>query len=120
MTNFDTKTLFTAALMLPEPWYIDQVDFREEPGKARTLHIFIKFRQDARFQDPAAAGGAKASPVHDTLPGTWRNTNFFQYPCLIHCDVPRILGSDGRIRQDSAGCGSLGTSGERFQAALSG
>lgn len=61
MTNFDTKTLFTAALMLPEPWYIDQVDFREEPGKARTLHIFIKFRQDARFQDPAAAGGAKAS-----------------------------------------------------------
>ena len=99
MTNFDTKTLFTAALMLPEPWYIDQVDFREEPGKARTLHIFIKFRQDARFQDPAAAGGAKASPVHDTLPCTWRNTNFFQYPCLIHCDVPRILGSDGRIRQ---------------------
>ena len=99
MTTFDTKTLFAAALMLSEPWYIDQVDFREEPGKTRTLHIFIKFRQGARFPNPSAAGCAKASQVHDALPGTWINTNFFQYPCLIHCDVPRILGSDGRVRQ---------------------
>ena len=98
MANFDTLDLFTAALMLPEPWYIDKVDFPEESNKTRTLHLYIKFRKGTRFPDPAAAGSTLTSPVYDTLPRTWRHMNFFQYQCFLHCDVPRVTGGDGKVR----------------------
>ena len=84
--------------MLPEPWYIDKVDFPEESNKTRTLHLYIKFRKGTRFPDPAAAGSTLTCPVYDTLPRTWRHMNFFQYQCFLHCDVPRVTGGDGKVR----------------------
>ncbi|MEI3011747.1 hypothetical protein [uncultured Sutterella sp.] len=114
MATFDTLSLFTAALMLPEPWYIEKVEFPEESNKARALHLYIKFRKGARFPDPAAVGSTLTHPVYDTLPRTWRHMNFFQYQCYLHCEVPRITGGDGKVTSFRA----LGSSRERLYAAL--
>lgn len=101
MATFDTLSLFTAALMLPEPWYIEKVEFPEESNKARALHLYIKFRKGARFPDPAAVGSTLTHPVYDTQSRIWRHMNFFQYQCYLHCEVPRITGGDGKVRQVS-------------------
>ncbi len=101
MATFDTLSLFTAALMLPEPWYIEKVEFPEESNKAWALHLYIKFRKGARFPDPAAVGSTLTHPVYDTQSRIWRHMNFFQYQCYLHCEVPRITGGDGKVRQVS-------------------
>jgi transposase len=73
-------------LHIPEPWYIDRVDFSLE---VKQLDVYVKFRKHALF--PCSGCGALNQPVKDIAAKdrTWRHLNFFEYPCYIHAELPR-------------------------------
>jgi transposase len=79
------KELFSAALGIEEPLYIDEIAFDMAEGE---LHIHMNFRRGGRFACPECAEADL--PVHDTVEKTWRHLNFFQYKCYIHLRTPRI------------------------------
>lgn len=78
------KELFSAALGLEEPVYINEIAFEPAEGE---LHIHLNFRRGGRFD--CSECGADGLPVHDTVEKTWRHLNFFQYKCYIHLRTPR-------------------------------
>ena len=78
------KELFSAALEVREPVYIDEIMFDAGAGE---LHIHMNFRRGGRFT--CSECGADGLPVHDTVDKTWRHLNFFQYKCYIHLRTPR-------------------------------
>ena len=78
------KELFSVALGIEEPVYIDEIVFDGAEGE---LHIHMDFRRGARFSCPEC--GYPGLPVHDTVEKAWRHLNFFQYKCYIHLRTPR-------------------------------
>lgn len=78
------KELFTAALGIEEPVYIDEIVFDGAEGE---LHIHMNFRRGGRFC--CSECGAEGLPVHDTVEKTWRHLNFWQYKTYIHLRTPR-------------------------------
>ncbi len=73
---FTTKELFSKALMIELPWYIDRMDFNPEKGK---LDIWIDFARgsDFLFEDKAMCIKGKFK-AYDTTEKVWRHLNFFQ------------------------------------------
>ena len=68
------KQLFSTALGIAEPLYIDKIEF---DGKEGELHIHMDFRRGGKF---ACTGcGAAGLPAYDTENKTWRHLNFWQY-----------------------------------------
>ena len=78
------KELFTAALGIEEPLYIEEIVFDRAEGE---LHIHMNFRRGGRFC--CSECGAEDLPVHDTVEKTWRHLNFWQYRTYIHLRTPR-------------------------------
>jgi transposase len=78
------KALFSVALEITEPVFIDEIVFDGEGGE---LHIHMDYRRGGRFA--CSECGAEGLPVHDTVEKTWRHLNFFQYKCYIHLRTPR-------------------------------
>jgi hypothetical protein len=62
------KELFSAALGISEPVYIDEISF--DMGKGE-LHIQMNFRQGGRFA--CSECGEANIPVYDTVDKTWRH-----------------------------------------------
>ena len=91
-TNSDT--LFAMALGLQAPWKISKVDFSHEAGAAKQLHLHIDFDAGSTFKDEAGID----CPVYDRYERTWQHLNFFEHECLLHCNVPRISASEGKVR----------------------
>lgn len=83
------------ALSLQHPWKLNNVDFIEEDDQ-KVLRIDIGFEKGAKFSD---SDTGKPCPVHDTMERQWRHLNFFEHTCYIHCKVPRIICSDGKVKQ---------------------
>lgn len=88
---------FEELLHIPEPWYIDQVNFNVE---SKQLDVYVKFRKRALF--PCSDCGAPDQPVKDVptyaKDRTWRHLNFFEYPCYVHAELPRTTcGKCNRI-----------------------
>src|SRR5690348_16328401 len=73
-------------LHIPEPWYIERVDFSLE---TKQLDVYVKFRKRALF--PCSNCGDPDQPVRDIAAHdrTWRHLNFFEYPSYIHAELPR-------------------------------
>jgi transposase len=78
------RELFSAALGIEGPVYINEITFDEI---ASELHIHMDFRRGGRFT--CSECGEKDLPVYDTVEKTWRHLNFFQYKCYIHMRTPR-------------------------------
>jgi len=78
------KELFSEALGIKEPVYIDEIVF---DGAESALHIHMSFQRGGRFA--CSECGEADLPVHDTVEKTWRHLNFFQYKCYIHLRTPR-------------------------------
>jgi transposase len=78
------KELFSAALGIQEPIYIDEIVFDGTEGE---LHIHMNFRHGGRFS--CSECGGTGLPVHDTVEKTWRHLNFWQYKTYIHLRTPR-------------------------------
>ena len=83
------KELFSAALGIEEPVYIEAIEFDAGEGE---LHIHMNFRRGGRFA--CADCGTENLPVHDTVDKMWRHLNFFQYKCFIHLRTPRTICPD--------------------------
>jgi transposase len=48
----------------------------------------------SKFKDETGVDCA----VHDTVQRQWQHLNFFEHHCFLHCKVPRITTSDGKVR----------------------
>jgi transposase len=92
--SMNSDTLFAMALGLPAPWSVTKVDFVHEPGSAQQLHLHIGYASGSKFKDEAGID----CPVHDSVQRKWQHLNFFEHHCMLHCDVPRITTSKGKVR----------------------
>lgn len=90
----NSDALFGMALGLQAPWSVTDVSFKAEQGAKRELHLRIGFASGSKFKDDAGVD----CPVHDTVDRQWQHMNFFEHHCFLHCKVPRITTSEGRVR----------------------
>jgi transposase len=89
----NSEQLFGMALGLHTPWQVDAIEFKPCVAGGEELHLTLGFTRGSRFAD--AKG--QACPVHDTVKRTWQHLNFFEHPCYLHCQVPRVTTSDGKV-----------------------
>ncbi|WMJ72160.1 ISL3 family transposase [Cytophagaceae bacterium ABcell3] len=82
--------IFQLALQLTKPWSVTDVRFQEASNGKQELHITISFERGFVFEPE--------SKVHDTQYRTWRHLNFFEHECYLHCKVPRIKTTDGKVK----------------------
>lgn len=73
-------------LHIPEPWYVDKVEFSFEN---KQLDVYAKIRKRALLV--CSGCGATNQPMLDIADHdrTWRHLNFFEYHCYIHSELPR-------------------------------
>jgi transposase len=90
----NTESLFSIALGLDTPWEVKGVEFTSTEQNHQELHLKIGFSKGAKFDDDTG----QACSVHDTVPRKWQHLNFFQHTCFLHCDVPRIRTTDGKVK----------------------
>lgn len=88
----NSEYLFKMALGIELPWEISSVNFETSDG-TQELHINIDFKKGSKFTDEHG----ELCSVHDTQQRTWRHLNFFQHACYLHCRVPRVKTSDGKV-----------------------
>ena len=87
--------LFTQALGLLPPWYVEKIEFSKVLKGRKRLDIYLRFKRGSKFKDEEGID----CPVYDTLERSWQHLNFFEHTCYIHAKVPRIKTSRGEIRQ---------------------
>ena len=103
----ETNDLFTTALQLTDPWYVEKVEFLPSELKPEELHININFRRGASFHfyedsedESSILVDEDGIPIefkaNDTVERTWRHLNFFQYKTYIHARVPKIRTGKGK------------------------
>jgi len=85
--------IFTAALELPAPWTVSEVNFAMH-DKEKVLHITVSHLEGHKFE---YAGDHY--PVYDHKNRTWQHLNFFQHKCHLHAKVPRVRTSSGKVKQ---------------------
>lgn len=83
--NIEVKEI-DSVFHIPEPWYIDRCVFDEYQSQ---LDVYVKFREGSLFS--CAGCGAQSQSVYDIADYNriWRHLNFLEYPCYIHCELPR-------------------------------
>lgn len=84
--------LFAAALNLPWPWYIQEVDFEDEDDQ-RVLHIHIGHRRRVKFSYEN-----ETYSIYDHQVRQWEHLKFFQHRCIVHARVPRVKTEDGKVK----------------------
>ena len=89
----NSEFLFSMALGLQEPWVLSNVEFKTVDNK-KELHLTIGFARGEKFPDDHG----QLCGVHDTNEKTWRHLNFFEHQCFLHCKVPRIKTSEGKVQ----------------------
>jgi len=90
----NSESLFSMALGLQSPWQVKDVTFSTDESAHSELHLRIDFKSGSRFPDEANV----ACPVHDTVERQWQYLSFFEHTCYLHCAVPRITTTDGKVR----------------------
>ena len=90
----NSESLFSMALGLQSPWQVKDVTFSTDESAHSELHLRIDFISGSRFPDEANV----ACPVHDTVERQWQHLSFFEHTCYLHCAVPRITTTDGKVR----------------------
>lgn len=81
------------ALGLQSPWQVNDISFAADESKQKALHLHIGFVRGSRFPDETGA----MCPVHETVERKWPHLNFFEYHCYLHCGVPRITTTAGKV-----------------------
>ena len=89
----NSTTLFSLALGLAAPWQVTDVSFSDDATKPKELHLHIGFVAGSCFLDDAG----EPCFVHDTVEREWQHLNFFEHHCFLHCKVPRLNTSDGKV-----------------------
>lgn len=91
----DTNAIFTAALGINEPWYVESVEFNSE---AKRLEIHLNFKKGSKFPFFNDDGSIESNSVYDTVEKRWRHLNFFQHECYLIARVPRIKNQVGKVQ----------------------
>ena len=91
----NSTEIFSLALGLDSPWKIERVEIKIAENSIKELHLHIGHTEGYQFKDK----DEKPCSVYDTKDREWRHMNFFEHHCYIHCSVPRIKTSEGKIRQ---------------------
>lgn len=86
------EALFKQALGLVDPWIVTECILDPD---AKTLVIKIDFKRGSRFSDEV---GGELRPVHDTRVRSWEHLKFFEHRTRLEARVPRIVGTDGKIK----------------------
>ena len=89
----NSATLFGMALGLQSPWQVTDISFSTDESTRKELHLHIGFVRGSRFPDETGI----SCPVHDTVEREWQHLNFFEHHCFLHCAVPRITTSNGKV-----------------------
>ena len=92
--QMNSEALFSMALGLQSPWRVNNVIFNTNESAYSELHLWIGFVPGSRFPDEAN----ELCPVHDTVERQWQHLSFFEHTCYLHCAVPRITTSNGKVR----------------------
>ena len=87
----NSEQIFTIALGLEEPWYIEKIVFDK---KVLQLDIYLRFTRGFKFK----MDDGQSYTAHDTVERTWQHLDFFQYKCYLHAKVPRVKQADGKIK----------------------
>jgi len=85
--NVGIEALFTSALGLQAPWFVEDVKLDTE----RRRIDFEVGCGGAQWTCPQC--GASGQKVHDRMRRSWRHLDFFQYEAWLHAQVPRIACS---------------------------
>lgn len=95
MTNHETQKLFAQMLQLPSDWEISEIQFIQNyTSKSKEVHIFIRYTSD----NGVCKETGEICPVYDFRPERiWRHLDIMGYACFIHCRIPRIKNSEGKI-----------------------
>ena len=96
--NTNSADIFTLALGLQEPWFVEEVTLLNvDDSNKKELHIRINFQKGHEFQFDDGYKGKG----YDTYERTWRHLDFFQHKCYLNARVPRVELPDGKVRQVS-------------------
>ncbi|GFO76630.1 transposase, ISL3 family [Bathymodiolus platifrons methanotrophic gill symbiont] len=91
----NNESLFSMALGLQSPWKVEEIIFSNDNIlEQNEFHLQIGFEPGARFADESGV----LCPVHDTVDWQWQHLSFFEHSCYLHCSVPRITTTDGKVR----------------------
>ena len=91
MNMENSEQIFTIALGLEEPWYLEKIVFDK---KVLQLDIYLRFTRGFKFK----MDDGQSYTAHDTIERTWQHLDFFQYKCYLHAKVPRVKQADGKIK----------------------
>ncbi len=87
----ETTSFFSTLLGLTPPYSISQISHqRDSQGQIVGVDVYISI---AVGYLPSVESGVKVWR-HDKTSRTWRHLNLFQYPCYLHCDVPKYKYKD--------------------------
>lgn len=89
----NSESLFSMALGLQSPWEVRDIRFEANESGRNELHLDIGFPAGSRFADEAGV----PCGVYDTVKRRWQHLNFFEHTCYLHCAVPRIKTSAGKV-----------------------
>jgi transposase len=89
----NSETLFNMALGLHSPWEVREINFVANDLGPNELHLRLGFPPGSRFADESGV----LCGVHDTVERQWQHLNFFEHTCYLHCAVPRIKTSTGKV-----------------------
>ena len=90
----NSEILFSMALGLQLPWQVKEVTFSTSEIARSELHLRIEFIPGSRFPDETN----ELCPVYDTVERQWQHLSFFEHTCYLHCAVPRITTTEGKVR----------------------
>ncbi len=94
------EELFSAALGIQSPWYIEAINLDLPKGE---LNITVNFKRGSKFEYVDKQTGETGEyKAYDTQEKKWRHMNFFQYRCYLHARIPRVKLGDGKIKQVKA------------------
>jgi transposase len=87
--------VFAKTLKIESPWCIENFEFLINAKGAEELHIYVGFIAGTQFLDDSN----QLCAVHDRAEErVWQHVNHFEYKTFIHCRLPRIRRSDGKVR----------------------
>lgn len=87
-----TTVLFTQLLNIQLPFSVKSVEYKDEESTSaalKSVHIHISVDTGKEYRP-------KGSVIHSYEERTWRHLNLFQYPCYIHCQVPKYQDKESK------------------------
>lgn len=82
-------------LQICTPWTIDSVSYTSSKNQEqKEIHIFLSYKRGAHFGDETGT----PCPVYNTYTKTWRHRDQDEHPCFVHCKVPRIQTTEGKVK----------------------